>query len=350
MVAAKAASALEINDNTTLANTSQSDVKTFLAQIQNEAQTSQPVAPGNNNTDSEEAKNAPGPEFADDDSAILEKITLLTDSALGGLEQKREWIEEKLSMYATERQGDLATLDEECRLKIDGLKFKATTAINAAIDNVESNFKTCRADFLDAAKDRKEAVKGKLQVLTNETITRIKELKVEEILNESGMPTDNHNANLTTMIGNELVNYNAAIMLVYNEEFKEEIYNNANDSDAELEDKATICFTNANAAFSATYSRPVDPTCTDPGCDYEGVEKELTDAIEECKETMSAFRLDVIAKLDEDVEGYVKDANTQVHIAKSDFINMINQSIKKLHMLNDLTEEQKNHLRDIIIA
>ena len=54
---------------------------------------------------------------------------------------------------------------------------------------------------------------------------------------------------------------------------------------------------------------------------------------------MADFRLDVIAKLEEDVEGYVKDANTQVHIAKSDFINMINQSIKKLHNLTDLTDE-----------
>ena len=233
MVAAKAASALEINENAHLATSNQSDVKTFLAQIQNQSQNqiNQPKAPENDNTDSEDAVHPSEVAFADNNMEIMKKITLLTESALGGLEQKREWIEEKLNMYAHERKADLLTLDEECRLKIDGLKFKATTTMNEAIKTVESDFKQCRADFLDKAKAKKEEVKGKLQVVTNETIQRIKELKVEEILNESGMPTENHNSQLTTMISNELTSYEANIMQIYNEEFKEYIFDVNNGSD-----------------------------------------------------------------------------------------------------------------------
>jgi hypothetical protein len=43
---------------------------------------------------------------------------------------------------------------------------------------------------------KKEELKGSLQNILNETIQRIKEMKVGGVLNAAGMPTEEHKRNL----------------------------------------------------------------------------------------------------------------------------------------------------------
>ena len=58
--------------------------------------------PDNENTDTtEDEKMQAEQDKADaDDKALDDKIHILTDSAIGGLDAKKEWILEKLDMYA----------------------------------------------------------------------------------------------------------------------------------------------------------------------------------------------------------------------------------------------------------
>ena len=58
--------------------------------------------------------------------------------------------------------------------------------------------------------EKKEEIKGKLQTLTNETVKKIKEMKVEEVFNEAGLPTEQHKATLMRAVEAEMETFNTA--------------------------------------------------------------------------------------------------------------------------------------------
>ena len=121
LVAAKAASALDIQDSTALVEKHQDEgLKNFLAQVNDDQGDDDDPPPGNGNDDSDAA---PEPvTFANDPDAINDKIDLLTEAALGGLFSKSDWILNELTMYGKTREAELAKIDKECREKVEGLK------------------------------------------------------------------------------------------------------------------------------------------------------------------------------------------------------------------------------------
>ena len=72
---------------------------------------------------------------------------------------------------------------------------EAQRAIEIVTEASEAAFlghKQCRKDYIDKLLIVKEEIKGELQNLLNETIIEVKELKVGAVLNESGLPTEEH--------------------------------------------------------------------------------------------------------------------------------------------------------------
>jgi hypothetical protein len=65
---------------------------------------------------------------------------------------------------------------------------------------------------------------------------------------------------------------------------------------------------------------------------------------------MEDFKDNVKAEIDDLNDQYQKDAAIQKHIAKSDFKNMIEASLLKLHNLTGITDEEKEIIRDQIAA
>lgn len=53
-----------------------------------------------------------------------------------------------------------------------------------------TTMRECRLTYINAILKKKEELKGQLQNIVNETITDIKELKVDNVLNEAGLPSD----------------------------------------------------------------------------------------------------------------------------------------------------------------
>ena len=71
-----------------------------------------------------------------------------------------------------------------------------------------TTLRDCRMTYIENALQKKEELKGQLEVLLNETIQRIKELKAGQELNEAGLPTDDHANVLETEIAAEITNFN----------------------------------------------------------------------------------------------------------------------------------------------
>jgi hypothetical protein len=98
-------------------------MKTLLAQVPEDPideealENGELEAPENDNTDTEkeEAEAAENAEKDAKDKELDDKIELLTDSAIGGLDAKKEWILEKLSIYSKQKLAELKAIDEKCR-------------------------------------------------------------------------------------------------------------------------------------------------------------------------------------------------------------------------------------------
>ena len=82
-----------------------------------------------------------------------------------------------------------------------------------------TSLRNCRMTYVEGVLQKKEELKGQLQVLLNETIQRIKELKAHQELNEAGLPTDDHTNVLETSITTEITNFNNALTTFVADEF-----------------------------------------------------------------------------------------------------------------------------------
>jgi len=128
----------------------------------------------------------------EDDDAFNNKIHLLTDSAKGGLNAKKDFIVDKLTVYANQKFIEFKAIVEKCYDETDAAKETAAEKLSVAYDKACDDLKKCRKDYIDSLLTRKEEIKGELEVLLNAAIQNIKELKVEGALGEAGLPTKEH--------------------------------------------------------------------------------------------------------------------------------------------------------------
>ena len=191
LVAAHSVAALEIKETGLVQAQGEQANPTMLAQIKEDDNDVQ--APDNGNANRlPEAIESELPATAELD----EKIDLLTNANLAGLTSKEEFILKKLKYYKKEQVELFCSLDEQCRAKMTSRFEEYKTVIDEARDEAIVKAKDCRVTYVDNLLYQKEIIKGKLEDLLNETIQQIKELKVEGILNESGMPTEEHKSKL----------------------------------------------------------------------------------------------------------------------------------------------------------
>jgi hypothetical protein len=235
LVAAKAATALEITEGTALVETQQDTVKTFFAQTRDDEDAPE-LPPGNENPndnngdepdgsgqnqsggkgDADESgddngspNGSPNASFDSKDEAdINEKIELLADGAIGGLVAKQAWIVEKIEFLTRTRLVQLRELDDTCRDLMKERKEYYTNELNSDKDEAISDMRECREDYINELLEFKEALKDKLQGLLNQTIWDIKEMKVEGVLNEAGIPTEEHKTTLDKMIVDRIDQFN----------------------------------------------------------------------------------------------------------------------------------------------
>ena len=187
LVAAHSVTALEIKETGLVQATGEQANQTMLAQIKEDDNDVQAPDNGNANRNVvEEVSNLP------EDAEIDEKIDLLTAANLAGLTAKEEFILKKLKYYSKEQFELICSIDDACRAKMQSRLDEYKAQLDAARDAAFVSAKECRVNYVDALLYQKEIVKGKLEDLLNETIHQIKDLKVEGILNESGMPTEEH--------------------------------------------------------------------------------------------------------------------------------------------------------------
>jgi len=83
-------------------------------------------------------------------------------------------------------------MDTACREKMAIQNETSVAIIDGALVEANEAAKQCRIAYIDDLLLTKEILKGQMEDLLHETIHKIKNLKIEGILNESGMPTDQH--------------------------------------------------------------------------------------------------------------------------------------------------------------
>lgn len=195
LVAAHSVAALEIKETGLVQAQGEQANHTMLAQIKDDE--NDVTAPSNMNDNPTPAAST-SQKPSDDD--INAKIDLLTTANLAGLTAKEEFILKKLKYYKKEQIELFCSIDDACRAKMEARLEEYKGIIDTARDAAFAGAKECRVNYVDQLLYQKEIIKGKLEDLLNETIQQIKELKVEGILNESGMPTDEHKSQLDTQI------------------------------------------------------------------------------------------------------------------------------------------------------
>ena len=71
-----------------------------------------------------------------------------------------------------------------------------------------TTMRECRLTYINAILQKKEELKGQLQNMVNETITDIKELKVDTVLNEAGLPSEEQESVNTAAIAQKIQDFN----------------------------------------------------------------------------------------------------------------------------------------------
>ena len=158
-------------------------------------------------------------------------------------------------------------------------------------------------------------------------------MKVGGVLNAAGMPTEEHKRNLDNQITAEITAFESTLMTY--------VTDNYTPFKVGEDTNLTNCLDDAEAAFTLSFDdqTPQPPT---------GVYNELNDAYDECYNEMSIFKTKILEVLNEDRQQYVDEAAVQNNIAKTDFLKLIEATIKKLHSTEGLTETEKNDLKDKI--
>ena len=259
-------------------------VKTLLAQIKDDDSTFQGITivspPSNANamTDQDALNSALDTATILETGAVTDKVDLVTTAAIGGLTAKKTYWVEKLQFYADERLTQFRQVDESCRKKTDAAAQRGIEILTEASEKAFTEYKQCRKDYIDKLLTKKEELQGSLQNILNETIIRIKELKVGEVLNESGLPTEEHATILKQKIEQEITDFETTMATYVADNYDPTVV-------AEMTN-FTNCRTAAEAAWDAAWmdATPVPPI---------GVHPDVMGAVEECKDEMEIFRLKI---------------------------------------------------------
>ena len=358
LVAAKAATALEITEGTALVETQQDTVKTFFAQTRDD-EDAPDMPPGNDNPNDNNGDEPDGsgqnqsggkgdepdedpsnngdedPSFdSKDEEDINEKIELLADGAIGGLNAKQDWIVEKLQFFTRTRLQQLRELDETCRVLMDERKEFYTNELNQDKDDAVADMRECREDYINELLEFKEALKDKLQGILNQTIWDIKEMKVEGVLNEAGIPTEEHKTTLDGMIEDRINQFNTDSDNIVNVDWMQRVL----DEDGR-EEEFHDCLEDAKEDYMDAYNDDANEN---------GYGPDFREEYEKCYTQMEEFKSAARTELQDMCDGFTDDAEKQVHIAKSEFKKMFMASIEKLHNLT-LTEEQRMSLKELVM-
>jgi len=207
LVAAHTAAALEIKETGLVQTQAEQATTTVLAQVHDDPGDEHEAPPDNanpNKVDSDEESESELPTRAE----IDDKVDLMIQAQIDGLTAKGDFILEKLTYWRAEQYQYLCDIDKSCREKVEAQKETSATIVSNAMEVAVADAKACRVEFVDELLKHKEQVKGKLEELLNSTIHRIKELKVEGILNEAGVPTEEHKYELDLQIEDLIDDFN----------------------------------------------------------------------------------------------------------------------------------------------
>ena len=208
LVAAQTVTALEIKE-TGLVQT-QEAAHTMLAQIEGDELPEDQQAPSNDNT----SGGASTPSVIETDSEG-ETIELMTKANLAGLADKADFIIKKVEYFRQHQVKVFCDIEEQCREKVIAQKLKSKAALEENQRTANAEAKLCRTDFIDTLLKDKEIVKGDIEELLNEAIHKIKELKVNGIFQEAGMPAEKHASVIETDIAAILTAFNTAVDELY---------------------------------------------------------------------------------------------------------------------------------------
>lgn len=159
------ATQIETNENTLSAY--QQDYKNLLAQTK-EPDDNIPAPAGNSNTDSEAnaaasaAENSLIDESNAADSDLVDKLELISEAALGGLEAKSAWYIEKLQNFADEKTALFDQMDETCRIKLDDTYNTSRQSLEDGAAAAMATMRECRMTYVEAVLAKKEELKGQL--------------------------------------------------------------------------------------------------------------------------------------------------------------------------------------------
>jgi len=143
------------------------------------------------------------------------KITLITAAQIEGLKAKQEFILNKLKAFKRLKYEQFCDLDTQCREKMHLAKEAFANALDEQAVTTAKEVKKCRTDFIDKWLQEKELVKGQMEDLLNETVHQMKELKVEAVLGESGIPTEKPKTQIDTEIATLLMTFDTEIGKLY---------------------------------------------------------------------------------------------------------------------------------------
>ena len=108
----------------------------------------------------------------------------------------------------------------------------------------------------------------------------------------------------------------------------------------------TTNFTNCSTAVQTAYNLAYLDATPTPSI---GVQQDVLNAYTECEEEMENFHLKIVEVANEMRAEYVKEAQVQQHLAKTDFLTLISATLKKIHDVNDLTELEKDELMQALV-
>jgi len=272
-------------------------------------------APGNDNSD-DVHNDTPSSNSALESSALDDKIDLLTQSQMAGLAAKEAYMDQKVKFLANEKFQQFCDLEETCREKGHAQKEESKRILDEGFAAGLVAAKKCRTDFVDAQLVKKEIVKGNLEELLNIAIQEIKELKVEGIFADSGIPTDQHKSAIDTEIAGIVTAFETASDL---------LLTNATDSDGFMDtlmvDLAAFKDTGATSATETACLNVVrydfdfvfngDGAATTQTDATRG-EKAIYDAAHElCLTKMSELQTEASADIDAKILTYTADADKQ---------------------------------------
>lgn len=358
LVAAQTVTALEIKETglTESAPNNQITLAQTLTQVEDGAADgidSSDQAPGNDNSD-DVHNDTPSSNSALESSALDDKIDLLTQSQMAGLAAKEAYMDQKVKFLANEKFQQFCDLEETCREKGHAQKEESKRILDEGFAAGLVAAKKCRTDFVDAQLVKKEIVKGNLEELLNIAIQEIKELKVEGIFADSGIPTDQHKSAIDTEIAGIVTAFETASDL---------LLTNATDSDGFMDtlmvDLAAFKDTGATSATETACLNVVrydfdfvfngDGAATTQTDATRG-EKAIYDAAHElCLTKMSELQTEADADIAAKILTYTDDAGKQENKARETFMRLIESSMIKLHGLTDLTALERIDLKEAII-